>query len=238
MQVQWLVQTIDVHPALAAGAPAAGWLSEAEATAFARLATAKRRRDWLLGRWTVKRLVQAWLAQRGVRLSLDAIVIDNRPSGAPFVRLPHAVDLEPIISISHSGDLGLAALLPTTTIPLGTDAEQVVARAPAFIETFFTSAEADAWSQAPPAAQPRLATTIWSAKEAVVKAVQTGLRIDTREVTCLPRGDAAVDAWQPVDIRWARPVSADGAPWPALEGWWRPFGAYVLTLVAGLPASV
>ena len=51
LTIHWLICLADDHPAAKAGRPP-GFLSEAERIAFARLRFPKRRREWLLGRWT------------------------------------------------------------------------------------------------------------------------------------------------------------------------------------------
>ena len=84
--IHWLIQSSADHPDLARGIAPAGLLSGAEQTRLAALKTEKRRRDWLLGRWTAKRLIQTYVErQTGLRPPLDAVVIEAEPSGAPRV---------------------------------------------------------------------------------------------------------------------------------------------------------
>lgn len=57
--IAWLVQSACDLPAL----PAAAWLSPPERERLSSFKVAKRRDDWLLGRWTAKRLAQTVLAR-------------------------------------------------------------------------------------------------------------------------------------------------------------------------------
>ena len=73
-----------------------------------------------------------------------------------------------------------------------------------------------------------LTTAIWSGKEAVLKALREGLRIDTRRITCrFEPFDAPPQAWTPFTV-----VVDEGlaAQFPgAWSGWWRVTDQFVLT---------
>jgi 4'-phosphopantetheinyl transferase len=84
--IDWLVQPTSAHPDLARGVAPAGLLSERERMRLGSLTVEKRRRDWLLGRWTAKHLLQSAIERRtGVRLSLDALSVESAEDGAPVV---------------------------------------------------------------------------------------------------------------------------------------------------------
>jgi 4'-phosphopantetheinyl transferase len=83
--IHWLVQSLADHPDLERGTPPPGLLSPAESARLAELRVAKRRRDWLLGRWTAKHLLQSTLSEElGVRLPLNAYTIETDTTGAPL----------------------------------------------------------------------------------------------------------------------------------------------------------
>ena len=78
-------------------------------------------------------------------------------------------------------------------------------------------------------AQDVLVTAIWSAKEAVLKALREGLRIDTRSLTCR-FGDqgASPSEWTPFVVALDVDLSTRYAgTW---SGWWRIHDRFVLTL--------
>ena len=88
MMIHWLVQCLNDDAALAAGRPPDGLLNGEEYRRLARYTNLKRRTDWLLGRWTAKRLLQAYMAgMAGATPALDALLVDNEESGAPYAGL-------------------------------------------------------------------------------------------------------------------------------------------------------
>src|SRR4051812_27323042 len=109
--IRWLVQTTVDDPDLAAGRPAAGLLTSAEWEQYGRSLSPRRRRDWLLGRWTAKRLIQTHVAATdGFSPPFDSFSIENEAGGAPYVtsRYPalrgHCKDerVPLALTISHS----------------------------------------------------------------------------------------------------------------------------------------
>lgn len=243
--LRWLVQPIEDQPEIVAGYAPAGLLSPDEANRLARFTVVKRRRDWLLGRWTAKQLLQAHIHQlSGDTFPLDQLVIGVSEGGAPYVAHTAAsADYLPLsLSISHSHGLAFCALYapePNTaalgSVPpqIGADVECIEARDAGFVTDFFTPGEIVRQAAAPPELHDTLVTTVWSAKEATLKALQCGLRADTRGVECELAPGLPV-AWTPFAVRL---TGALAATFPAahLEGWWRVWqteaAAFVLTLV-------
>ncbi|MEW5985334.1 MAG: 4'-phosphopantetheinyl transferase superfamily protein [Chloroflexota bacterium] len=272
--IHWLVQSTTAHPDLAAGRVPPGLLNPDEEARFQALKTEKRRREWLLGRWTAKRLLQAVMRQTtGQTPPLDALVIENNAAGAPYAIYctgeatgngdsefkptppPVASPLHLPLSISHSGDHAFCAVLvrneelpdvaatdgqrisgwpddlfvylPVSHTSLGADIERIEGRPAAFADDYFTAAEMERIEHTPPCLRPALVTAVWSAKEAVLKALQVGLRVDTRAVSCLVGPAADLPAtWRPFTIQW----NGEMAPAADLVGWWRGVEGYVLTL--------
>lgn len=222
--VRCLLQSVAAHPALEAGLPPDGLLAPIERTRWEQFKVAKRRRDWLMGRWTAKHLVQEHLALNyGARTALDAIVIDADPDGAPYAALIENGGLRRLdlsLSISHTGQLAFCALCAQPGLAVGADVERVEAREPSFAKTFFSASEEDALRNAPAEARDLLTAAIWSGKEAVLKALRIGLRADTRRVQCCVRGSEHLfTAWEPMAITLDAPLALPGPFSPA--GWWR-----------------
>jgi 4'-phosphopantetheinyl transferase len=217
--IHWLSQ-----PASALPPHAETLLSPAEAATYAALKAPKRRSDWLLGRITAKQLVAEYLGSTGSAPSLNAIVIAADPDGAPYASM-HGARLPFSLSISHSHDTALCALVAATGKTVGCDIEYIEARDAAFLSDFFTPAEqvaALAWPE------PHTATTLlWSAKEAVLKALREGLRIDTKQVQItLP--NALDDEWATLGIA-LDPALAQRFP-GAWSAWARRSGDFVQTM--------
>jgi len=222
MQVYWLEQA-------AADVPAnTGWLSLDEAAHFNALRFEKRRADWLLGRWTAKRALAAYLSSRADVTSLADLEIRPEPSGAPRALL--AGDPAPAtISLSHRDGRAICAVAPAG-VQLGCDLEVVEPRGEAFADDYFTAGEQAALAQSPPQDRDATLTVLWSAKESVLKALQLGLRVDTREVTV----DIAGSPRHTHDQTWHPLRAGRGAD--LFHGWWQDDGALVRTVVSA-PAT-
>jgi len=255
--IRWLVQSVADNPALTAGRPPVGLLNAAELQHYNGYYSPRRRRDWLLGRWTAKRLIQAELAARlGFTPELTWFGIAQDPNGAPYVYSHHpALALSgaasepdapacgqarvPIcLSISHSHGYAFCAVMPMQegNRCLGADIELVETPSATFADDFFTTGERSHLAACPPELYPLMLYATWSAKEAALKAVQVGLRADPRNVECWLR-PGHPRMWTPLRID-LQPTLRAAAP-QAFRGWWRVMGNrlrpgthFVLTLVS------
>lgn len=229
--LRWLVQSVEGQPEIAAGQPPPGLLSPVEETRLARFKVTKRRRDWLLGRWTAKQLLQVHVHElSGVAPPLDELIVANGEDGAPRVALTKAsADYLPLsLSISHSHGYAFCALYAPQEVaawqggPLpqvGADLERVEPRDPNFVTDFFCAGEIDRQRDAPPELHDMLVTAVWSAKEAALKALHLGLRADTRCVECVISPEYPV-GWTPFPVRLAGELAAH-YPTTHIDGWWR-----------------
>ncbi len=244
--IHWLIQTQAAHSDLARGVPPVGLLSGVETAVFNALITEKRRRDWLLGRWTAKQLIQAVVKQeKGEEIALQDFSILAGTDGAPEInsQLP-MVSGQWSISISHARDVAFCALVQRPSWPLGVDIEWIEPRSKRFVADYFTAAEQEMIAQADLDKrsldkhsldkqsldkQSLLVTAVWSAKEAALKAIHQGLKVDTRCVSCLPHLQTIDDEWQSIAVQWDTKRIRNA---PALQGWWRPYQNFVLTMTA------
>jgi 4'-phosphopantetheinyl transferase len=166
------------------GAPMMALHPDEEALVTAR-GTARRQDDRRLGRAAARAALHALLGHG------DFAVL-AAPSGAPEVRGAAAQ-----VSVCHAGGVGFAAAARDGH--LGLDAERPALRPPSFAATWFTATER-VWSAGHPIAEAQL----WTAKEAVMKALGLGMRLHPREIEVGPvtghrvsvvlHGDAAA-AW-------------------------------------------
>lgn len=219
----------------------ATFLSAAERETLASLRFPKRRQEWLLGRWTAKQLLKRFCDEYAT-LPLDAISIGNDPDGAPYLSVAGQGRLDLSLSISHRNDRAFCALLAPppkrggpTQATVGADLEEVEPRDPAFVRDFFTAAEAERVWRCAPEIRDTLVTTLWSVKEAVLKALRLGLTVDTRRV----------EVWHVAGIeslggspsgplgQWAKAAVHCSLPnASSLCAWWRLQTPYVFTLAA------
>ena len=230
------------------------FLSTPELQTYTGLRFPKRRREWLLGRWTAKQLLRRSLAAyRSLPLSAISVIAD--PDGAPYLAVDREGRLPASLSISHRGGRAFCALSPAFSPSIGADIEHVEPRAAVFVNDFFTESEAARVWACSEAVRDVLITVIWSAKEAVLKALREGLRMDTRSVEVghvpgledLLGSTAADNVPDPyLAVRRVGSESADGR-WQRIEArceaagalrfaaWWQPAGDCVLTLAAAWP---
>ncbi len=143
----------------------------------------KRAKEWLAGRLALK-TVAGRVLQKTIMpgLSLKDVVIRQDALGKPFAELRDGTGTASCeVSLSHSnGFVAAVASEGATWRGLGIDIEKVKPRSKAWIEDYFTDDE----KKAAAAAQDKWAylTALWSIKEAALKALGIGLRIDLQDV--------------------------------------------------------
>jgi len=195
------------------------WLTAGECARLDAFRFEKRRRDWLVGRWAAK---VALLDIGGLpRSDICRLEIASAADGAPSPM----IDGRPCrarLSLSHSNNRAFAAVSRGGSA-LGCDIEQIEPRSEGFVETFFTTAERARVGQADPWLRDILVTMIWSAKESTLKALRTGLRVDTRSVEVIDNGDWSGNSWKE-----ARTLTADAGQFSCL---WHVHGPSVLSIV-------
>lgn len=203
------------------------WLAAGERDRVAVLRFPKRRNDWLLGRWTAKRVLRCFLVQSGQDApDYQALEIRNAPDGAPEAFLngrPAPVSL----ALSHSGREAFC-VISRPGIALGCDLEAIEVRDQAFIEDYLCDEERLLVAHAAVEEQPLLATLIWSAKESALKCLRAGLRRDTRSIL-VSVGGAGQSGWSSLTVRCLESSRL-------FYGWWRSAGGYVQTVTADMPA--
>ncbi|NNF35452.1 MAG: 4'-phosphopantetheinyl transferase superfamily protein [Saprospiraceae bacterium] len=174
MEVLWVTQSLLQVPA------DLNWLHSSEKEVLSKFRFEKRRNDWLLGRWTAKQCVKAWLKNIDSGVSLEQMAIVAADDGAPEVII-NGHPLNCMISLSHSHQTGLCAI-SSSTYKIGCDLEKIESRSPQLILDYFTEKEQAIVRQYDQEHTDFLANLIWSAKESVLKALRLGLRLDTRKV--------------------------------------------------------
>ena len=238
MEVWWLEQSVSDVPA------SDDWLAPGEKLRLDAMPFPKRRSDWCLGRWTAKRAVAAYLKVACDSELLVRIEIRSAESGAPKVFLDDNPAKSLRFPLHRAGFAACAVALSELTI--GCDLELIEPRSDAFLADYFTASEQALVSRAPSARCVTLSNLIWSAKESALKALEVGLRYDTRSVeVSLDEISASgifkhepdhspADAsdqtwhWHPLTVRCTNGQS--------LLGWWISSDDFVRTIVT-MPSS-
>lgn len=225
----WLLQSLAANPDLADGQPPPGILATLEREELAHFTSLQRRCDWLLGRWTAKRLLQQIVQEQcAFEPPADSIIITTAADGAPTTsfRAPCS-GAHYSLSLSHSHGYALCAVVEGNDTPIGVDLEAIEPRDEHFTTAFFNE---DEQRLLPQHMRDLHITAIWSAKEATLKAVRIGLRADPRQVSCLLQPVAAPPQdWIPFQIRW-RDKRPSESGFQELKGWWHVLGDLVLAL--------
>jgi 4'-phosphopantetheinyl transferase len=199
------------------------WLTAPEADRLASMRFSKRRVESRLGRWTAKRAVALATGIETGDEALAAISIRNAPDGAPEVFVD---GVAAPVRISMTDRAGWAVAAVSGHGEVGCDLELVEPRSAAFVRDYLTDAErllVAGWDD------PHLAANlVWSAKESALKVLHTGLRRDTRSVEVEP-ADWPGGGWHSLSVR-----AVEGRTFP---GWWRRFGAFLLTVAAESPLA-
>ncbi|HTX89628.1 MAG TPA: 4'-phosphopantetheinyl transferase superfamily protein [Anaerolineales bacterium] len=206
-----------------------GFLSESELEKFSTLRFPKRRDEWLLGRWAAKSLVHSMPTYQ--HYSLEEIEIRNAPEGAPYIRPPGEAASPDCLSISHRDRSALCALTMGSGLRVGVDLEKIEPRSTAFVADYFTPAEQALANAGQAGTSQAVVTLIWSAKEAMLKALGVGLRWDTRrvevrEIAGSPPEDGPQDQWQKLQ------VADQERPGRSWQAWWQRRGPFILTLTS------
>jgi phosphopantetheinyl transferase (holo-ACP synthase) len=144
--------------------------------------TPRAQRAWLLGRIAAKDAVRRWLWDRGARpMHPVEVQVTNDGQGRPVASVPpdvsaaHPAVSALSVSISHTEWVGVAVV--SDTGPIGIDVEPVTPQAPrsnGFLDIALTPGEQglrpDGFET------DRWVALTWTAKEAVAKAIGTGLQ--------------------------------------------------------------
>ena len=147
-------------------------LSASERARVAALRVPKRRAEWLAGRAAAKRAALALLEPRPAP---DAVECGRSPGGAPQVVVAGAIVRDVSVTIAHAG--GIAGAVAALRAPIGFDIEPLAPVDRALALRAFSERERASLAAAPsPLEATRRALCLWTAKEAVLKALRVGLR--------------------------------------------------------------
>lgn len=150
-------------------APAENFLSASEKEQLAGYRFAAKREGFLLGRLAAKRALGALLSEP----ELHRIEIRSGVHGQPLVHHPRAGSAE--VTVSHSHGLAVALAFPGEH-PMGIDLETVSAvSAGTIIAELEASAPEQAWLAEARVDDATACCVLWTAREALGKALKVGL---------------------------------------------------------------
>ena len=217
MKIFWLKQSLQDVP------DSKEWLHSSEKEVLSGFKFPKKRKDWLLGRWTAKNAVKYFLRVTHPELSLHTIEITAAEDGAPEVYHNRSL-LPAYISLSHSNGKGICAI-SSPDIKIGCDLEKIESRSQFLINDHFTLREQELITKSDRNYQALWTNLVWSAKESALKTLREGLRIDTLkiEVDFLPAVNR--DSWNPLKATFLD----EGIEF---TGYWQFTSDFVLTILS------
>lgn len=147
--------------------PVAEFLAPPEAAYFAGLEFLRRQQSYLLGRYAAKLALQCTLQEPDMK----AIEIGRGVFEQPLVS--HGSAKSPGVSISHCNEMAAALAFPAGH-PMGLDIEQIDPARLITIQSQMSPLERG-WARSAGADEITISTMIWTAKEALSKALICGL---------------------------------------------------------------
>ncbi len=162
------LQVVDLHQL----PPGETFLSQRERMFFQTLKLPKRQKEWLGGRFALKKLV----ARCAGVISTEIEVLPQHTSGKPLLCVRGKHSSLPF-SITHSHGYAVAAVADEVRY-LGIDLEKVVHRMEVWKKDFFHPSELSGQGD-------EFLTALWTQKEAVVKLLGTGLSVGSFDVRCV-----------------------------------------------------
>lgn len=145
------------------------WLHPSEEAYYRSLWASKRQDSYLSGRFAAKHAVSEWVGG----MSFNDIAIQPGIFGQPIVIANGYSNIQ--VSITHCDD-GAAALAFDESLLLGIDMEQIRPDRLAVLLSQLTDREHETVKRLPYVKEASL-TMIWSVKEALSKALKTGLTV-------------------------------------------------------------
>ena len=147
-------------------------LSPSERRHAAALRVPKRRAEWLAGRAAAKRACLELFDPPPSPATLECV---RGPGGALRVVVAGATVHDLSVTIAHTG--GVAGAVAARQAAAGFDIEPLAPLDPALVRRAFSETERADVATAPSAAEgQQRALRLWTAKEAVLKALRVGLR--------------------------------------------------------------
>jgi phosphopantetheinyl transferase len=196
---------------------------EQERSEYLRLKVPKRSSEWAASRVAVKKLICACVPELA-RYKYPQIQICKEPAGVPFIEVDTKYRLPGWLSLSHSTGCVLAAYSPDN-IRFGVDLEFIEPRSIDFVRDYFTESEILQALSGDLTQATLAATLIWSAKEAVLKAMSEGLRVDTRKLEIVVPSDLFNGGeWAPLGINCVK------LKIPSPHLFWRREGNFIQTI--------
>jgi phosphopantetheinyl transferase len=186
-------------------------LCSREAGLLSPRAVPKRRDDFLRGRLVAKRLLAS--LSPGSCLADFVILPDERGVPEPFDVCSRLLPWS--LSISHTAAYAAAAAV-LRPAAVGIDVERWLQQTDWIVRDYFTGREKQLVAALDRRESVRAATVIWSAKEAVSKALGAGLRLATTKISIREIQPDPCEGWRRLSVD---PVQLEQGEARPIMGW-------------------
>ena len=152
---------------------------------------------YLAGRWFLRQVLGSYL-----EIAPGSILFQYSPSGKPA--LTQACNPQGLqFNLTHSLALALVAVARKCRIGIDLEFVRAIPDTELIVERFFTPKEQTYWRDAAIEQKNQAFFTLWTAKEAYLKALGLGLGRSPETVTIpLPAQDAVIRTWQEDGTAW------------------------------------
>jgi phosphopantetheinyl transferase len=145
------------------------FLHKKETGYYDNLKHEKRKKSYLIGRYSAKRAISVLTNVD----DLQEILIQPGVFNQPIISYKRSIDAQ--VSITHSGDFGAAVAFPEA-LPMGIDIEKIDPGKKDVMESQITNRE-KSLIKGMSGPDEKMLTLLWSAKESLSKVLKTGLTI-------------------------------------------------------------
>lgn len=158
-------------------------LTEREIFCWQKIRVPKRKKEWLLGRYTAKLLLQSYLQKDyNNEILLTDVELLSKPNTKPELEIQgkHIVNTD--LSLSHTANIAVAAITTKENFKVGVDIEKTRKLDEKVCKYFLSDVEL-AQIKNNPLEKDRLITILWTLKEATLKALRIGLNGSLKGIT-------------------------------------------------------
>lgn len=145
-------------------------------------------------RFVVARGILRTLLGDVLSVNAGSITFETAPTGKPKLSIQHGITPPLSFNVSHSGNIALIALAADRDIGLDVEHMRDIPDADRLVEAFFSKTEREQYNAIPPEKRSHFFYTLWTCKEAIVKATGEGLAcgLDSFSVSITRNGEPTI----------------------------------------------
>ena len=159
--IEITVYCVDIHKILLKNIS----LTSYEKQSLTKISASKRQQEFKVSRWLRRNIIA-----KKLNIEPNEVIFQNNPTGKPFLK-----NNDYYFNLSHSGKWLFMALCKTHEIGIDIQQIQLKRNISAIAKQYFTDNEYQMLKSQPKDKQFNLFYTLWTAKEAALKTIGTGI---------------------------------------------------------------